>query len=431
MKELKMAIHTFETVNPLYTISSKRLQTINGHDILNGIESRKPEVVASGNQDHPSSVKLDDRESKRTPILADSPNLYKQSGEFVQNHGYFIIPRSLTSDQRYQAAHIKYQKVLHIILENVAFSETTHAIGNEIIKIEIGQFCISERALVELCNRGVKFQKDKVDKNIIHRAVHFWATCGIVNHQTNHGKMLLTITVNEFYAKNRKGIEPRNESIVNRNRTTNEERKERKESCIRETINDQEPSLSYAGKNEELEDSYIPSSQPLNSDEDSDMPKTSESQFIEDFEALNDFVKDEQIPMKSEDLERWIRKWGGQVVRSTIQLMQKQKEVRSVARWMETALKKDWARLANNIPINKKFAEDFKQKHKWEELTIVKKYCTIQGASYDLQFKMEPDLFQNLLQSKYEALHRRDPQEEKDQFAICNLALRFKENEDE
>lgn len=144
-------------------------------------------------------------------------------------NGYFIIPRSVTSDPRYQGARLKYKHVLHIIFENVAFATTTHAIGTEVIKIEIGQFCVSERRLVDLCNDGVKFEEDMVDKNIVRRAIHFFEKCEIVNHKVNHGKNVITITVPEFYERKKIESEPQSEPKVNQKRTTKEEVKEVKE----------------------------------------------------------------------------------------------------------------------------------------------------------------------------------------------------------
>lgn len=161
-------------------------------------------------------------------ILADSPNFYNKNGTAMENFGYFIIPRSVTSDPRYQGARLKYKHVLHILFEKVAFAETTHAIGTEVIPIAIGQFCVSERRLVEICNEGVKFQEDKVDKNIVRRAVHFWATCQYLNHKVIHDKTLLTLTIPEFYERNKKVSEPASEPKVNQNRTSKEEDKELK-----------------------------------------------------------------------------------------------------------------------------------------------------------------------------------------------------------
>lgn len=193
------------------------------------VEIKRPEFDGSGINGHLDSVGESDKGTLNTPILSELPNLYKQYGSFVENLGYFIIPRSVTEDPRYKGARLKYQKVLHVLFENVAFAPTTHAIGVEVIPIAIGQFCVSERQLVDLCNEGVGFKEDQVDKNIVRRAVHFWTRCQIVNRQVNHDKTLITITVPDFYNREKKRSEPSSEPEVNQKRTTKEEDKELKD----------------------------------------------------------------------------------------------------------------------------------------------------------------------------------------------------------
>jgi len=165
-------------------------------------------------------------------ILLDVQNLYKHNGTSVENSGYFIIPRSVTSDPRYKSARLKYKHVLHIILENAAFTSTTHAIGVDLIQIKVGQFCTSERNLVDICNEGVKFKEDLVDRNIVTRAAHFWARCQYLRQQVIHGKTLLTVLIPEFYNRNKNQSEPESETKVSQNRATKEEYKEGKEEDI-------------------------------------------------------------------------------------------------------------------------------------------------------------------------------------------------------
>jgi len=218
---------------------------LNGSAVLNGIpkelhskgifatvcsEMKKPESSNSGME---RKINRDSGESAdgtlNNSILAVPLNFYNKNGTAMEFSGYFIIPRSVTTDPRYQGARLKYKHVLHKLFEYFAFAPTTHAIGAELIQISIGQFCVSERRLVEICNEGVKFQEDKVDKNIVRRAVHFWATCQYLNHKVIHDKTLLTITLPEFYERNKKVSEPPSEPKVNQNRTSKEEDKELKE----------------------------------------------------------------------------------------------------------------------------------------------------------------------------------------------------------
>lgn len=205
-------------------------ETSSGDNLLTSEEKEKPESVNSGFNGSSGTVQEPDRTEKTAlPILSDVPNLYNSNGTSMENLGYFIFPRSVANDPRYQSARLKYRHVLFIILKNAAFSPTTHAICTEIIPIQIGQLCVSERRLVDLCNEGAKFKEDFVDKNIVRRAVHFWATCQYLNHEVIHDKTLLTITLPEFYERNKNVSEPASEPKVNQNRTTKEEHKEHKE----------------------------------------------------------------------------------------------------------------------------------------------------------------------------------------------------------
>lgn len=181
---------------------AKGLQTNGNFDTV--LEKTKPE---SGNSGLRTINSLDscDESGKNgtlyTPILPETPNLYKHNGVLMENLGYFIIPRSVTSDPRYKSARLKYQKVLHVIFENVAFEETTHAIGWETIPIKVGQYCVAIRKLAEMCNEGVKHKEDKVSKNCVDRAISFFEKCGFLGQQVIHGKSVLTITVPDFYKR--------------------------------------------------------------------------------------------------------------------------------------------------------------------------------------------------------------------------------------
>lgn len=198
-----------------------------------GIQAKKmPESSTNSGSDKLDSVIESAKMEPDNSNIAYPPNSYKDYGAIVENSGYFSFPRSISSDPRYKAARLKYQKVLHIILENAAYGKTTHSIGVEVIQIDVGQLCISERWLVNLCNDGVKFKDDMVDKNIVRRAVHFFCECGFVRHEVIHDKTLITVTVPEFYSKIKKASEPASEPEVNQKRTTKETDKTDKEDNI-------------------------------------------------------------------------------------------------------------------------------------------------------------------------------------------------------
>lgn len=193
------------------------------------IENKKPESDNSGyDKNLRDSMHESADGSLIKSIIADTPNFYNKNGTAMENSGYFIIPRSVTSDPRYQGARLKYKHVLHILLENFAFAPTTHAIVTEVIPIAIGQFCVSERRLVELCNEGVKFKEDLVDRNIVTRAVQFFCKCQYLSQEVIHGKTLLTVLLPEFYERKKKTSDPASDPKPSQNRASKEEDKELK-----------------------------------------------------------------------------------------------------------------------------------------------------------------------------------------------------------
>lgn len=206
-----------------------------------GEEKNKPESSNSGLMKTRDSGESTDG-LQNNSILAEVPNFYNNYGIAMEFSGYFIIPRSVTSDPRYQGARLKYKHVLHIILEKAAFAETTHAIGTEIVKINVGQFCVAERRLVDLCNEGVKFKEDLVDRNIVTRAVQFWRRCLYLSQEVIHGKTIITVTIPDVYKKEKTQSEPTNDPKVSQNRATKEEDKEDKEDNISSEKGSFEPS---------------------------------------------------------------------------------------------------------------------------------------------------------------------------------------------
>ncbi len=218
--------------NVLELVQPKELHSNINFDRVEIQTKKRPESSTNPgdakNDSMVESVKMD----AYIPILSQPPNSYKEYGTVVENLGFFSFPRSISSDPRYKGARLKYQKVLHTILENVAYAKTTHSIGLEVVNIEVGQLCISERWLVNLCNDGVKFKHDMVDKNTVRRAVHFFCECGFVRHEVIHDKTMLTITAPAFYNKLKKVSEPESEPEVNQKRTTKETNKTLKEDNI-------------------------------------------------------------------------------------------------------------------------------------------------------------------------------------------------------
>lgn len=139
--------------------------------------------------------------------------------------GHIEFPRSLYNNPHWKSMRNKYQKVFTTLLFNFRFKEKEFKIGQEIIKIQPGQFCSSIRNLIELCNEGVKFKEDKVDKNIVSRAVSLFARIGFVRHEVRQGKSIFTVTFPELYDYFKSVSETASETKVRQKRDTKEESK--------------------------------------------------------------------------------------------------------------------------------------------------------------------------------------------------------------
>ena len=297
----------------------------------------------------------------------------------MTNLGYFIIPRSVSSDPRYKSARLKYQKVLLTILENAAFSKTKYAIGTHLIEIEIGQLCISIRGLVDLCNQDVKFKEDLVDKNVVERASHFFRECGFVRQEVRHGKILLTVTIPEFYERKKKESETPSETLVRLNRDTKEERKERKE--IKET---------YVVSKKVEPASFDSRSSLLNQEE---------------LEGIFAFIAHRRLDIKHGTVPRWAEKYSFKDLIETLKYcadMHLKDNKANIEAYIESCLKRKIMTSKFNVSKNKELVEDFKSKKRMWGLHITEKYATDNRSQKDFQFKQGTEQLLRQLQECYE-----------------------------
>lgn len=395
----------------LPNVLPKELLTKGNFDKLNGVESKKPEVATPGISEHPSSVQLDKITGDKA-ILPQPPNLYKQTGEVVSiensqypDEGFVKVPRSLINSIDWQDLKLKQRHVFQTILYNSCYKPRKYTYNGKTMILMPGQQIISLRELADLCNKSVKFKDEKVDHPFVQRAVSIFFRLGWIDTASDTGKNLITITYPEIYEHFLKQNDTASDTVndtasIHKRRT--KEREERKGA-----INDVSSPLSNENKKIEPSASYQPSPSIHDPSPSSNQPKFSESQIKEDFSLICNFVQEKKIPLKPEELERWIRNHGGHTVLSNLDLMTRQKNlVRSPGAWMERAIREDWAKLKKNEPVNKKFAEAFKAKNNWTELSILQKYCTIERTGYDLPFNFDPETFKAVLMSKYENLFR-------------------------
>lgn len=213
------------------------LHSKQNHGRVNG-EMKKPELGGSGFRRQWDSGN-DSEYNKETDNLTISQSLNfrnKEIGESMQNLGFIKIPRSLFQNAHWQGMRSKYQKVFLTILFHTSHKKKSFSIGENLIEILPGQFCTSIRNLMDLCNEGVKYKEDKIDKNIIERAVSLFTKIGFVRQEVRHKKSILTITYPGIYDEEKKTTETATETRPRHDRDIKEEDREREEEYMIDRI---------------------------------------------------------------------------------------------------------------------------------------------------------------------------------------------------
>lgn len=383
---------------------SNELQSNRIFDKVNIIKTKKPDPQRSGlTIKNPSSMKLENITADKV-MLSESSNLHKQRGDFVSNeyheYGFVRLPRNLLQSSGWRDLRMKQQKFFLYILQRVQFTPKKEKNNGKEIIVMPGQLFISYRSLVQDYNSNVKYKAEKIDLSFLQRAVSAFLANGWANTQTDTGITLITITQSDLYEHFKSLTDTQSDTETIQRRYNEKERKERKEEIrLKEAI--VVSPLSDKNKKEkeyQTEESVFSDSKN----------KFRDPEFKESIEIIKMLVDKYKMPITEKEIIRWVYKYTGYVVVSNMNLLiPKLNKVDRPGAWMETALKGDWAKLKKNEPINKKFAEDFRDKTNWSDLKINKKYCTIMSASYDLQFNFEPEIFKDILTSKYENLVNR------------------------
>lgn len=101
-------------------------------------------------------------------------------------------------------------------------------------------------------------------------------------------------------------------------------------------------------------------------------------------------------------MTRWITKFGPKTVLTNLQFLLKimkiQKEpIRFPERWMEVALKKDYANVENNCRENKKYAYNLQRQKNLTSLKIKERYCVDTEKGKDFYFNRPCDTFKQAL----------------------------------
>lgn len=96
----------------------------------------------------------------------------------------------------------------------------------------------------------------------------------------------------------------------------------------------------------------------------------------DDLNAISAYCEASGLDISRSSIERWIILYGIEKISGTIPLLISSKnKVRKHEAWMESALKNNYFENGKNSEINRRFAGEFKEAHKWDDLTITKQYC--------------------------------------------------------
>ncbi len=134
-----------------------------------------------------------------TPILAadqirDNSNefLIAESSVSYTSNGYIRLPRSLLDHPGFSGAHVIHQRILLKIIELARFRESEFNDQGHVLKIEVGEVCISVRSLAEKCGKGCS-------KNWVTGAISVFSAHQFLRQRVGHQRLILMITHPETY----------------------------------------------------------------------------------------------------------------------------------------------------------------------------------------------------------------------------------------
>jgi len=207
---------------------------VNDYNFCYGGEKEKPESRNSGYLNSSAFA----MNKCGNFIIAEEPNLYKDSVMFASSSDDPIEPfaritKKVLKDKKYQSARLKYKQVFWILCQLAHFGPPViHTVGARSFLVHQGQYCVTERELIEHCNAGVTFKEDRVDKNTIHRALEYFNVNQLVNREVirevNHSKTLISIYHLMGYKNKKTQVNQEVNREVSETRTINKQHKELK-----------------------------------------------------------------------------------------------------------------------------------------------------------------------------------------------------------
>ena len=322
-----------------------------------------------------------------SPILTHGRFSRKQEN-IMSDSGFTKLPRSLTEDPRWLSMRLKYQKVFLTLLRKCYFSKSKFSIDGNIIEILPGQICVSLRQLVDWCNEGVVYKEDKIDKNIVERSVSLFFKIRIARHEVRHGRSVITITIPGYYEENKNETETPTETQPRHNRDSKEDDKEEKEYIAKRSDSE------YGGVGEIA----VAKKSPLSNG------RKRKKISKQDSEILAECCKRWGITEKCQSI--WLSKFSLDYIISHLDIMEKKpsSQIENYEKWMEMALKKDYAECEKNRQANLDFIKEFKEKNGWTEMEILKQYCKFHvpdGDVIDYPYTLDPEMFQQIVKNKF------------------------------
>lgn len=357
------------------SISSSLLPTSNVFGKVRNLEKRMPETVISGTENSKNlhTVHLATRITDKSSVT-EAPYFNKEKGVSMSDEGFVKLPRSLINDSKWKGLREKYKKVFLTILCHCSYQQRKFSILHNLVTIYPGQLCISIRGLVDLCNDGIRFKEDLVDKNIVERAVSLFTTLDFVRQEVRHGKTIITITFPEIYEHFQNISETASETKVRQNRDTNEERKESKE--IRETIDRAKAPVSSLSKKEEKEEW-----KGLSNFSNSDYPKIS-PEAQKHFDSLWSFVVKQGVHegregkpgLKHKDIEQWLKSYDPKEIYDCIKMSLNAEISKTYGAYVTGLLKKRISKKENDSVSGRDLVASFIKKYKLQHLEMKKDY---------------------------------------------------------
>lgn len=133
--------------------------------------------------------------------------------------------------------------------------------------------------------------------------------------------------------------------------------------------------------------------------------KTQHNMYYQDcVDILLAIISNNNLTIRNKTIEIWMSKWEHERISDNLILLaERKKNINHHEKWMERALKENFAEQRKNIATNRLFVENFKRENSWKELSITANYARDEETGNDYQFKLNPSLFSEMIVRKYES----------------------------